>query len=43
METERLLDGRMNLPRRFDLVGARVDDAQPELLALEPDGREALG
>ena len=32
IETERLFDGRTNLLRRLDLVGARVDDAQPELL-----------
>jgi hypothetical protein len=37
IETERLFDGRTNLLRRLDLVGARVDDAQPDLLALEPD------
>src|SRR4029453_2701948 len=37
IETERLFDGRTNFLRRLDLVGARVDDAQPDLLALEPD------
>src|SRR6478752_528119 len=37
IDAERLLDGRTNLRRCFDLVGARVDDAKADLLARELD------